>query len=305
MGEEPGWVDLLDPDEQAVRESAPVELDATAVARLVAKGGERRPTLESFGTYVVGTLLAPVVVPDENFVFYQEVGFVLTHDELVTVRKTPPGRSPIDLSEAEESCRSGEPPAMHVFHLIDAVAERYIDLTDDINAEIDEIEDNLDTWSIARIRDRVVNLRHDLLHLRRVLSPTRDSVRQIVDGRLDLEGEQLFTREVELHFADVYDKLLRASDALDLARDLLANVRDAYQTKIAFNQNAAHARRLAASRADLHRRALRPELPQDARIPVGRLGLCLVVGPDHRHDPDPGLVLPSQEVDLATAGRSG
>jgi magnesium transporter len=238
MGEEPGWVDLLDPDEQAVRESAPVELDATAVARLVAKGGERRPTLESFGTYVVGTLLAPVVVPDENFVFYQEVGFVLTHDELVTVRKTPPGRSPIDLSEAEESCRSGEPPAMHVFHLIDAVAERYIDLTDDINAEIDEIEDNLDTWSIARIRDRVVNLRHDLLHLRRVLSPTRDSVRQIVDGRLDLEGEQLFTREVELHFADVYDKLLRASDALDLARDLLANVRDAYQTKIAFNQNA-------------------------------------------------------------------
>jgi magnesium transporter len=238
MGEEPGWVDLLDPDEQAVRESAPVELDATAVARLVAKGGERRPTLESFGTYVVGTLLAPVVVPDENVVFYQEVGFVLTHDELVTVRKTPPGRSPIDLSEAEESCRSGEPPAMHVFHLIDAVAERYIDLTDDINAEIDEIEDNLDTWSIARIRDRVVNLRHDLLHLRRVLSPTRDSVRQIVDGRLDLEGEQLFTREVELHFADVYDKLLRASDALDLARDLLANVRDAYQTKIAFNQNA-------------------------------------------------------------------
>ena len=238
MGEEPGWVDLLDPDEQAVRESAPVELDATAVARLVAKGGERRPTLESFGTYVVGTLLAPVVVPEENVVFYQEVGFVLTHDELVTIRKTPPGRPPIDLSEAEKSCRSGEPPAMHVFHLIDAVAERYIDLTDDINAEIDEIEDNLDTWSIARIRDRVVSLRHDLLHLRRVLAPTRDSVRQIVDGRLDLEGEQLFTRELELHFADVYDKLLRASDALDLARDLLANVRDAYQTKIAFNQNA-------------------------------------------------------------------
>jgi magnesium transporter len=237
MGE-PAWVDLLDPDEQAVRDHAPVELDPTAVARLVARAGERRPTIESFGAYIVGTLLAPVVVPEEDEIFYQEVGFVLTHDQLLTVRKTPPGRQPFDPAEAKESCREGEPPAMHVFHLIDAISERYIDLTDDVNAEIDEIEDNLDNWSIAHIRDRVMRLRHDLLHLRRVLAPTRDAVRQILDGRLDLEGEELFTREVELHFADVYDKLLRASDALDLARDLLANVRDAYQTKIAFNQNA-------------------------------------------------------------------
>ena len=238
MGEEPAWVDLLDPDEREVRERARVELDPTAVARLVAKSGERRPTIENFGSYMVGTLLAPVVVTDEDEIFYQEVSFVLTRDELLTIRKTPPGRPPFDHSEARESCRKGELPAMHAFHLIDAVAERYIDLTDDVNAEIDEIEDNLDSWSIVRTRDRVVRLRHDLLHLRRVLAPTRDAVRRIVDGRLDLEGEPLFTREVELHFADVYDKLLRASDALDLARDLLSNVRDAYQTKIAFNQNA-------------------------------------------------------------------
>jgi magnesium transporter len=234
---EPAWVDLLDPDEGALRDSVPAELDPTAVGRLVAGSGERRPAVESFGAYVVGTLLAPVAVTEEDEVFYQEIGFVLTRDQLVTIRKTPPGRPPFDPGEAKKSCRPGEPPAMHAFHLVDFVADRYIDLTDAVNEEIDEIEDNLDLWSIERIRDRVVRLRHDLLHLRRVLAPTRDAVRQIVDGRLDLEGESLFTREVELHFADVYDKLLRASDALDLARDLLANVRDAYQTKIAFNQN--------------------------------------------------------------------
>jgi magnesium transporter len=238
MGEEPAWVDLLDPDEQTLRESVPIELDPTAVARLVARSGERRPAVETFGTYIVGTLIVPVVVVEEDDVFFQEVDFVLTRDALVTIRKTPPGRPPFDPGEAKASCRPGEPPAMHAFHLIDVVSDRYIDLTDDVNAEIDEIEDNLDTWSIERIRDRVVRLRHDLLHLRRVLAPTRDAVRQILDGRLDVDGEALFSHDVELHFADVYDKVLRASDALDLARDLLANVRDAYQTKIAFNQNA-------------------------------------------------------------------
>ena len=47
----------------------------------------------------------------------------------------------------------------------------------------------------------------------------------------------MFPREVELDFADVYDKLLRATDGLDLSRDLLAGVRDYHQAKIANDQN--------------------------------------------------------------------
>jgi magnesium transporter len=47
----------------------------------------------------------------------------------------------------------------------------------------------------------------------------------------------VFPREVERQFAGVYDKLLRATESLDLARDLLAAVRDFHQTKIANDQN--------------------------------------------------------------------
>ena len=38
-------------------------------------------------------------------------------------------------------------------------------------------------------------------------------------------------------FSDVYDKLLRANDALELSRDLVAGVRDFYQSKVAQGQN--------------------------------------------------------------------
>jgi magnesium transporter len=47
----------------------------------------------------------------------------------------------------------------------------------------------------------------------------------------------VFTRDVELDFASVYDKLLRAADGLELARDLVSGVRDYYQAKVAINQN--------------------------------------------------------------------
>lgn len=77
-----------------------------------------------------------------------------------------------------------------------------------------------------------------MLHIRRVLGPTRDTARSILDNRLELDGDlKMFPRDVEIHFADTYDKLLRATDGLDLARDLLAGVRDYHQAEVANDQN--------------------------------------------------------------------
>ena len=88
------------------------------------------------------------------------------------------------------------------------------------------------------MRERLSELRHDLLHIRRVLSPTRDAVHRVVDDRVDTEDEdELFPHDIELHFADVYDKLLRASEALELSRDLVAGVRDYHTAKVANDQN--------------------------------------------------------------------
>jgi len=78
-----------------------------------------------------------------------------------------------------------------------------------------------------------------MLQGRRTLSPTRDAVRRVFDDRVDARvGEvELFDRDTELHFADAYEKLMRASEALDLSRDLVAGVRDYYQAKVANDQN--------------------------------------------------------------------
>ena len=49
--------------------------------------------------------------------------------------------------------------------------------------------------------------------------------------------EQRHSPEVERLFADTYDILVRVTEELDLARDLLAGVRDHLQSKVAENQN--------------------------------------------------------------------
>ncbi|HMJ00969.1 MAG TPA: magnesium transporter CorA family protein [Gaiellaceae bacterium] len=237
------WVDLLDPDRAELEGHLPKTLQQSAIDRLLAAAehdDEPRPTLQTHGDYVFGVFLVAVAVPEEDRVFYQEIDVVLTREFLLTVRKTPPGEEPYDIGPVRTICPEGEEPesGMILYHLVDDVAERYLNLIDAVNDEIDELEDNVEKWANEKVRQRLSDLRHDLLHIRRTLAPTRDAVRRIVDGRLELEaGVEAFPRGVELHFADAYDKLLRASEGLELSRDLVASARDYHQSKISNDQN--------------------------------------------------------------------
>jgi len=232
------WVDLLDPTREEVERARRHEVDRQALAQLLAPaqhGDEPRPTLQGHGGYVYGVFLVAVAVPAEDAVYYQEVDLILMRDAVVTVRKTPPGREPF--RPELEGRKPVDSPALVAYRLVDAVAEAYLDLGDAIEDEIDELEDHVDDWPDERVRTRISTLRHDLLHIRQTLSPTRDAVRRIVDGRVDLDGDGLFDRDVTVHFGDAYDKLLRAAEGLELARDLLSGVRDYHQSKIANDQN--------------------------------------------------------------------
>lgn len=178
-------------------------------------------------------------MPEEDIVFVQEIDLVLTADRAVTVRKTPPGRAVFDSSRVGDACAESDGPGVVAYHVADEVAERYLDLLDDLVAEVEELEDNVERWTHDRVRRRLSELRHDVVTIRRTLAPTRDAVRRVVDGRLDLDssGEQLFDRPLELRFADAHDKLLRAAEHLELARELIAAAREYHQSRIATEQN--------------------------------------------------------------------
>jgi magnesium transporter len=242
MGRGARWIDLLDPTREELLEDTPVELHPRAVERLVRPPDpdhEPRPTLEGHGDYVFGVLLVAVAVPEEDRVFYQEIGLVLTPEVALTVRKTPPGEEPFDLAEVQKACDAHGSPStgLVAYYLIDEIAERYHQLIDVLDDEIDELEDGIERWPTERVRVRLSELRHDVLQIRRTLSPTRDAVRRVVDGRLDIGDNLIFDRAHELDFADAYDKLLRATESLDISRELITSAREFHQSKIGQEQN--------------------------------------------------------------------
>ena len=234
------WVDLLDPDAEDLRETWSGRLHPLALESLAeptVHDDEPRPKLESHGSYVFGVLLVPVEVPVDDRVYYQEVDMVVTESLVLTVRKTPVGGTPMDLSPIRESGKGNLSAGMLTYRIFDQVAESFLDLVDDLHDEIDELEDHVEEWPNERVRRRLSDLRHDLLHIRRTLAPTRDAARRVIDDRCEIDDGELFPHDVELHFGDTYDKLLRATEGLESARDLISGVRDYHQAKVSNDQN--------------------------------------------------------------------
>jgi magnesium transporter len=237
------WIDLLDPSEPELREALGRDVHDLALQHLLRPArhdDEPRPRLEGHDHYVFGVFVIPICIREEDRVFYQELDLVATRDKLVTVRKTPERGHPFDPEPAQQSIEAESEPrtGLMVYRLVDLIAEYFLDLVDALDDEIDELEEGIESWPSEQIRRRISALRHDLLHVRRTVAPTRDAIRRVVDRRIDVgEGGEVLPRDIELDFADVYDKLLRAMDGLDLSRDLLSSARDYHQAKIANEQN--------------------------------------------------------------------
>ena len=135
------------------------------------------------------------------------------------------GRGAVRPRPAEGGLRGhGSPPATFAYHLVDEVAERYLDLVDGLNDEIDELEDGSTSgpsWPNVRIAALRSPARHPPHPAHAVADPRRGPPGRRRPRRRGEAAELLRPRTSStLHFADAYDKLLRATEALDLSRDL-------------------------------------------------------------------------------------
>jgi len=234
------WTDLVDPSREEILEAVAGDIDLESIellARPAGDGRDVRPLLEGHGGYVLAVLAHPVAPPGEGHVEYLELDVVATPTAVVTVRKTGPrgNVAPVDGITARIEAGS---PCGGVFHgAVDDVADAFLDLVDGVYESIDDLEGDIEHLSGPHVRRRIAVLRNELLLARRAASGTRGVARRIVDGRVDIGKSDLFPAEVEARFVDTYETLVRVTEELDVARDLLGGVRDYYQAKIAEQQN--------------------------------------------------------------------
>jgi Mg2+ and Co2+ transporter CorA len=233
------WTDLVDPSREELVRALPAAVGDDAIAALLEPVGDGRgvrPTLEAHGGCVRGVLLHPRASP-EGRATYLVLDVVASPSALLTVRRAGPegALAPVDgvAARVDADASQGD-----VFHgAVDDSADAFLELVDVLYEAIDDLEGEVEHRSGAHVRRRIAFLRNEILLARRASTATRGIARRIVDGRVDVGRAELFPPEVEARFVDTYETLVRVTEELDVARDLLGGVRDYYQSKISEQQN--------------------------------------------------------------------
>jgi Mg2+ and Co2+ transporter CorA len=234
------WTDLVDPTAEEIEGTISPPPPPEAMEVLTAPAGEGHtavPMLQAHGHCVLARLAYPVPVPGNERAEYLELDLVATPAKVVTVRRTGVGGAlaPVDglAARIDDGAVAGE-----VFHAaVDDAADDFLELLDGFYESIDDLEDEIEHLTGADVRRRISLLRNELLRARRASSATRGIARRIVDGRVDIGRSELFPRVIEARFVDTYETLVRTTEELDVARDLLGGVRDFYQAKVTEQQN--------------------------------------------------------------------
>jgi magnesium transporter len=111
-----------------------------------------------------------------------------------------------------------------VYYLVlDRLVDDNFPILDTIADTLEEIEDAVLTSASSKDLARIFALKHQLVMMRKVLSPQRD-----VMALLAKRGDARISEKTSLYFRDVYDHLMRIVESIEANRDLLGNALDAY-----------------------------------------------------------------------------
>jgi magnesium transporter len=123
-----------------------------------------------------------------------------------------------------------------LYTLLDSIVDAYFPILDDVVERVSDLEERLFTGPAGRDKASgtrgLFQLKRDLLQLRRVIAPERDAL--LVLTRQEVP---LFDRTVAVYFQDVYDHVVRVTDAIDVYQDLLTSALDSYLSMVSNDLN--------------------------------------------------------------------
>ena len=129
-----------------------------------------------------------------------------------------------------------------LYCLLDSLVDGYFPVLDDVADRADSLEETIILRGQPALQAEILQLRRDLLMIRRAAGPERDVMNVLIRRDPPLLG----TREI-VYFQDVYDHLLRIADSVDIYRDMLASVLDANLSMVSYNLNVLVKRLTSAS----------------------------------------------------------
>ena len=118
-------------------------------------------------------------------------------------------------------------PARVAHQALDIAIDAYFPLLDQLEEFVDDIEQRVFGQFDEQLLQEIFQVKRLVISLRRYLAPQREVLSQLTN-----RPSRFLPPDAQLYFRDVYDHMLRITDALDSYRDLLSSTLDSYLTQV-------------------------------------------------------------------------
>lgn len=215
------WIGLHEPDEALLR-TVQTRFGLHDLAIEDAHLAHQRPKLEIYGDSLFIVLRTSSM--HDGKVLCGETHIFAGRGYVVTIRHG----STTAYKEVRTRCETapkmlamGE--SFVVYSVMDFVVDSYFPIIHEMEGEVDALEDAVFTRkSTGANIERIYELRHDLLVMRRAVQPLQEMCNRMMRFDVPLIGEAMHP-----YFRDVQDHVIRLVERIDNLRDLLASALEA------------------------------------------------------------------------------
>jgi magnesium transporter len=189
---------------------------------------EQRPKIEIYDNHYF--IVVNSIRFDDEEIFLRSLNMFLFKNVIITVTKQKIHEiravKPVLWEEEVHS------PDRFLYHLIDLVVDNYFKVADRLEAKIEKLEEDILMHTKKSHLDEIVGIRSEILWLKKVLGPQREVI-----GILNKRELKLISDELQKYFGDIHENAIKITETFDTFRDLMGNLREAYQSSVANRAN--------------------------------------------------------------------
>ena len=225
------WVGLHEPDKELLR-TVQQRFNLHDLAIEDALLAHQRPKLEIYGDAIFVALRTAQLV--DKKIQFGETHIFAGRGYVVTVRHG----STTAYREVRARCENvpqmlAKGESFVVYSIIDFIVDNYFPVLHDMEAEADALEEEVFAHrSDPTDVERIYELRHELLLLRRAVQPLQEVCNRIM--RYDVP---LIDHAMNDYFRDIQDHVIRVVEGIDNLRDLLNSALEANLLLVSLAQN--------------------------------------------------------------------
>jgi magnesium transporter len=221
------WADVAEPTES----DGAVLRDHFGIHELPVEAAfqrETNPKVESYGSYLYIVLHGINFQAAEHRFETHETDFFLSPRFLITIHD---GQRRSIAHVGDLCCRAshvlGEGPVALLHRIVDTMVDHYRPEVDELEERLDEVERRVIEEPSESLTGDILNVKHDVTSLRRVVVPQRDVV-----GRLARREFELIGQEMAYRFRDIYDQFARMADDAVTFQDRVTGIFDAHLASV-------------------------------------------------------------------------